>query len=69
MLPECTDNGQRLSHLSPERQAKFLIKMRNQCYRTDGWYRDELGQDWELEDITEALKKLPHIRGKKFIER
>ena len=64
MLAKCVSKGQLLSSLPPERQVRFLLKMRNQCYTSGGFYIEESGEVWELSDILEALNKLPHVKNK-----
>lgn len=65
MLPKYISETQLLSDLTPERQARFLLKMRNKCYITNGVYIEESDGVWELTDILEALNSLPHVRSKK----
>lgn len=47
MLPKYVSKGQLLSSLPPERQVRFLLMMRNQCYTSGGFYIEELGEVWE----------------------
>ena len=67
MLPKYVSETQLLSTLTPERQAKFLLKMKAKCYKSRykcGNYIDRLNQEWILDDVVEALNLLPNVMNK-----
>jgi hypothetical protein len=75
MLPKYVSETQLLSTLTPERQARFLLNIKKACYHGNYYdirlhkqiyypYIDRLNQTWELNDVIEALNKLPHVMNK-----
>jgi hypothetical protein len=68
MLPKYVSETQLLSTLTPERQAKFLLKIKAEYYYSkylsEENYIDRLNQEWVLDDVIEALNLLPNVKNK-----
>lgn len=59
MLPKYISETQLLSDLTPERQARFLLTIKKECY----WNYNPIRYNAKDEEINQGSEEIKHVKG------